>query len=92
MSAKSKFRDLKKFKISPAKEPRAMEVIQQDYANTIQNAGQVQYQVHVFESELATLNSKLLDINREGAARRELNEAKAKAEAPTTEPIAQENP
>lgn len=60
--------------------PRELKEIQQEYQELCLKAGQAQYQVKVLKAELDNYNSRLLEINREAAARNELDK-KAKEEA-----------
>jgi len=64
--------------IKPA-EPRQEADIRKEYADVSLAAGQVQYQLYVYKSELARLNAKLLELNQEGAARQQLDKAAADA-------------
>lgn len=52
--------------------PRALEEIQKEYQTICFNAGQVQYQLSVYNQELDTLNKRLFNINNEAAARNKL--------------------
>ena len=62
--------------------PRELDAIQKEYQNTCFNAGQVQYQISVYKHELEMINERLLAINNEAAARRQLDEQKAKDKEP----------
>ncbi len=59
--------------------PREMEEIQKEYQARVFSAGQLQYQIKILQDELDELNKLIVGINREGAARKELN-AKAPAQ------------
>lgn len=68
--------------------PRALVEIQTEYQRLCVNAGQLQYQLKIHGRELDTLNMQLEGLNREAAARMELdkqnkepNEATAQAGA-----------
>lgn len=64
--------------------PREMVAIQKSYQEFCVKAGQVQYQIKVLTDELNNINSALLTINNEGAARNRLDqESKAKTEETT---------
>ncbi len=70
----------KKNKLSfKAKEPRQLAEIENEYARAANQAGQVQYQLFVYGKELEVLNEKMLELNREGKARKDLD-AKANPE------------
>lgn len=60
--------------------PREMEAIQREAQETYIKAGQVQYHIDVLKQDLARLNSQLLSINHEAAARNELNKTDAAKE------------
>ncbi len=77
MSSKSKFRGAKSDKISLPKTPRSLAEIQAEYGQVVSQAGQVQYQLFVFEREQQQLNAKLLELNQEGAARNQLDKDQA---------------
>lgn len=64
--------------------PREMSEIQKEFQQLCASAGQTQYQISVFTAELAKLNERLGSVNREAAARNQLDmEAKkAATEAP----------
>lgn len=71
----------KEFKV-----PRSVQQIQQDYVQLTTKAGDLQYKIHVSQSDLGLINQQLKDLNFEYiAAQQELNrlaeEAKAKAAA-----------
>jgi hypothetical protein len=62
--------------------PRALPEIQKDYAQVCNNAGQIQYQIKVYEQELIQTNQRLLSLNQEAAARNQLDAAAKPAPAP----------
>lgn len=83
MSAKSKKAP------EPLKVTRELPEIQAEYGQLASKAGQVQYQIEVYKAELAQLNERMLKVNREAAARQQLNAEKVSVtpapEATTTE-------
>ena len=62
------------------KVPRELAEIQQEYQQEAFKAGALQYQIKIMSKELDGLNDRLADINREAAARNQLN-AQAKADS-----------
>lgn len=80
MSSKSKFKGAKK--VSLPKVPRELNVIQAEYGQLAAKCGQVQYQIFVMEQELKQTNEQMLELNREGAARNELDKNKQVEEQP----------
>jgi len=60
--------------------PREMPEIQTEYNNLCRNAGQVQYQLKIYQNELDALNKRLENVNREAGARQQLDSQKAKLE------------
>lgn len=58
-----------------ATEPRPLADIQREYQEGCLRAGQLQYQVSVITKELNELNASLVDVNKEAAARIELDKA-----------------
>ena len=82
MSAKSAKKPAKKLSV-----PRTMSDIQAEYQQLAAQAGQKQYQIVIGQEELSALNEKLRSVNREAAARQQLDretEERANAAAPTT--------
>lgn len=67
-------------KIKALKVPREWSDIQKEYQELCMNAGQLQYQITVYEADLARMNARLLEINNEGAARKQLDAAKSTEE------------
>ena len=63
--------------------PRVMEEIQAEYSQLVGKAGQNQYQAYVLEQERNNLNSALIRVNQEAAARQQLDQQTAK-ETPVT--------
>jgi len=62
--------------------PRELAEIQKAYQQQCLNAGQIQYQIEIHKQELNKVNEALLSLNREAAARQQLDaEAKVKSEA-----------
>lgn len=62
--------------------PRTMEEIQKEYQQLCWNAGQAQYQINITSKELQKMNDRIEAVNREGAARIQLDkDAKNKEEA-----------
>lgn len=64
--------------------PRPLVDIQNEYSQTSFKAGNVQYQIHVYQRELTQLNQELERLNNEAAARNQLD-AQAKAAEPAVE-------
>lgn len=62
-----------KNKAIKAPEPRDTKTITDEYGKTAMNAGTVQYQIKVYESQLEQINQQLLALNREAAQRNELD-------------------
>ena len=60
--------------------PRQLIDIQKDYQEKAFNAGQVQYQIYVLTKDLETLNELLEDVNKEAAARNQLDKETPKQE------------
>lgn len=60
--------------------PREMKEIQEEYHRLCINAGQVQYQLTVYQQELNNINERLRSINNEGAARTQLDKASKQPE------------
>ncbi len=64
------------------KAPRPLQQIQADYQRLALKAGDMQYKIHVFEKDLATLNAQMQEINFEAVASQQAAaEEKAKAAA-----------
>lgn len=64
--------------------PREMAAIQKSYQEFVTKAGQLQYQIKVYGEELNSINSALLSINNEAAARQRLDaDAKKSTEGAT---------
>ncbi len=59
--------------------PRDLPAIEADYIQLRSEAGQVQYQLHVFNKDLVRLNERLENLNYEAAARKELDSKAAPA-------------
>lgn len=84
MSNKSLAKKIKE-KFQKKSEPRTIPEIQKVYNEVSAKAGQAQYQLYVFNKELEQLNSNLMSLNQEAAARLALDkeiEAQTKAAAP----------
>lgn len=60
--------------------PRELPEIEKDYSQLTFQAGALQYQLRILERELDHLNTKIEAVNREGAARKQLD-AKKEAES-----------
>jgi hypothetical protein len=54
-------------------QPRALDEIQKEYGELVGRAGQIQYQLFVLDKDLKTINDRILVINHEAAARKELD-------------------
>lgn len=72
-------------KVSLPSPPRDLAAIQAEYSQAATQAGQVQYQLFVFEEELSQINEKLLSLNKEGAARNELDRKQKEKEGAADE-------
>lgn len=69
----------KKDKFPTPTAPRDIEAIKSEYSSLAQQAGQVQYEVLVKSKDLEYINSRILAVNQEAAARQRLDkEAAAK--------------
>lgn len=79
MSSKSKFKGTK-VELPPV--PREIDVLQAEAQKAMGELAQVTYQAYLFDSRAAELNELILALNKEAAARNELNAKKA-AETPT---------
>ncbi len=55
--------------------PRSLEEINKEFSQLVYQAGQAQYQIHVIEGDLSQINYRLREVNREAAARNELDKA-----------------
>lgn len=86
MSSKSKNRKVN-FAAPPTKidPPRAMEEINQEYSRVLAQAGQLQYQIFVYEEDLLRVNDLLKKLNYEAAARQAADKAAPAAPLPTEE-------
>lgn len=72
---------LKKIKQALSKPTiREMAEIQKEHQEVLAQAALAQYRCFVHEEELLTHNKRLVEINREGAARLELDKAKKEKE------------
>jgi hypothetical protein len=70
----------RKISLAPKpKPPRALEELQQEAQKALVELGQANYQKFLFEKRSQELNELLMQLNQEGAARKELDE-KAAAE------------
>ena len=81
------FKNLKSKKVKldgPTAEPRSLADIQKEYQELAFKAGQLQYQQYVNTRDLEQTNTRLISVNKEAAARIELDK-KAVAEAPKAE-------
>lgn len=58
-------------------EPRALKDIQAEYNQVTSIAGTKQYQMFVLENELKQINTKMLELNKEGDVRIKLDKAAA---------------
>lgn len=67
--------------------PREISVLQQEYGQLINRAGELQYQISVYQTELNAVNGNLVSVNQEAAQRKQLDEAAKAAE--TTDDITQ---
>lgn len=75
------FKGLKKAKKAVDVAPREMPAIQEDYGRLVAQAGQAQYQIYVLNEDLKRLNSNLVAVNQEAAARQALDKATTQEEA-----------
>lgn len=55
--------------------PRQLPEIEADYGKFVAQAGQAQYQAHVYQQDLERINQQLINLNYEAAARKQLNAA-----------------
>ncbi len=69
-------RKSKVVELPKAPEPRPLADIETEHAQVCVKAGMTQYHIKVLQSELDTLNNQLIGINREAAARKELDATK----------------
>lgn len=67
--------------MSEKKSHRPVSEIQQEFVNLASRAGQLQYQIATFQSDLAELNKVLRDLNLEGAASKAAEEKLAQEAA-----------
>ena len=82
MSSKSTF---KKAKLPPPPdEPRALDVIEKEAQQLMWELAQVEYHCYIYGLKAGELKTAILKANQEGAARKQLDEAAAKA-APAPE-------
>ncbi len=58
--------------------PRALEEIQKDFQQASFELGQVEYQIFVAKIQAEDLKNKILNLNQEGAARKELDSKEQK--------------
>jgi len=65
-----------KVKLNAPKVPRELAEIEKEANQEFFRAGQLQYQVDVLTDELVEVNNRLLKLNREGAARKQLDAQK----------------
>ena len=66
-----------KNKIPKVNVPRSLDEITSEYQQTAFSAGVAQYIVFAHQQELERLNKKLLELNQEGDARKQLNQQAA---------------
>jgi hypothetical protein len=64
------------------KVPREIKEIEAEYQRLCYESGALQYQIQIYQNELKQKNFRLEAINKEGAARQQLDSTKTKAEAP----------
>lgn len=69
-------------KVTKTPSPRALVDIQAEYGQLSAQAAQVQYQTFVLKQELENINNRLMQLNREGAARNKLDQDAAAKETP----------
>ena len=62
------------------KVPRELAEIQQEYQQEAFKAGATQYQIKILSKELDSMNERLEGLNREAAARNQLNAQKAETQ------------
>jgi len=70
----------KQTKAIPVPQPREMVAIEAEYNDMRGRAADSQYQIYVHTKALEEFNNRMLNLNQEGAARKELD-AKTAAEA-----------
>lgn len=69
----------------PPAEPRSADEITREYSEAVAEAGKAEYLKFVQEQELERLNRRLLALNQEFAARRNLDAKAAEAKGATNE-------
>jgi len=67
------FKSRNKPKAIPQPTPRSMEEIEKEYNELRARAGDAEYQAFIYNKALAELNNRMLQVNQEGAARKELD-------------------
>lgn len=67
------------------KQPRSIEAITKEAGDVQYRLGGSQYLVYVYTQEVETISKRLLELNKEAAARQQLDAQKAASEAPKTE-------
>lgn len=65
------------------KVPRAMNEINTEYQQLCVNLGQLEYTLAVKKAESDQIKQRIQQVNHEAAARQQLDQEKAKQEAPT---------
>jgi len=59
--------------------PREMKEIEQEYQQQCYQAGSLQYQIKILNKELDNINGRIEAINKEAAARKQLDKQKEAA-------------
>lgn len=75
----SLFKSKKKF--PTANVPRAQTELNQEYTSLCARVGDLQYKVYALSLDIATINGKILDVQKEGVERAKLDQAAAQAKA-----------
>lgn len=64
-------------KLKAAEAARPIAAITEEYGQLVSRVGGLQYQVFVYEDEIAKINARLIEINHEAAARQALDKTAA---------------
>jgi hypothetical protein len=62
--------------------PRTLEEINKEYTTLCSKAGELQYRVEIEKIQIAQINQKLQELNKEGAERFELDKKAAEVKIP----------
>lgn len=67
--------------------PRDIKVITQEYSELRAKAGEIQYRLYVSTEDLRIINERLLEVNKEGQQRHELDAELAKSKTAEQTPV-----